>query len=398
MAAEAVTLAHLARPLALSRALDPKLYKVHLACDPRYDNFLPNDIPVTRMHSIPGQQFLNALSRGDPVYDAKTLSTQVKEDLDIIEALDPDVIVGDFRLSLSISARLARKPYITITNAYWSPYAQHGYPLPELPWVPWVGIPIASTLFKLARPLAFRLHAQPMNKVRRRYGLPSQVPSLQRFYTDADYTLYADIPDLFPLPDLPDQHRFIGAVLWEPPMALPEWWDTLTPNRPIIFVTLGSSGQARLLPKILEALSATPVQIIAASAGRISPTQRPANARVANYLPGIQAARRASLVICNGGSPTSQQALVAGVPVLGLCSNMDQYMNMEAIQRAGAGELLRAGKANVSSIRHAAQTLLSTPSYKLSAERLRDSFTKYPSLIRFRSVVDQALSEAAHNP
>ncbi len=38
--AEAVTLAHLARPAALATGLDPEAFNVVLACDPRYQSFL----------------------------------------------------------------------------------------------------------------------------------------------------------------------------------------------------------------------------------------------------------------------------------------------------------------------------------------------------------------------
>ena len=53
----------------------------------------------------------------------------------MIREVEPDVVVGDFRLSLSVSARVAGVPYLAITNAYWSPYARQRFPLPELPVV-----------------------------------------------------------------------------------------------------------------------------------------------------------------------------------------------------------------------------------------------------------------------
>ena len=47
----------------------------------------------------------------------------------------PGVVVGDFRLSLSISARLAGIPYVALINAHWSPWSTQRFPLPELPIV-----------------------------------------------------------------------------------------------------------------------------------------------------------------------------------------------------------------------------------------------------------------------
>jgi hypothetical protein len=51
------------------------------------------------------------------------------------------------------------------------------------------------------------------------------------------------------------------------------------------------------------------------------------------YLPGNQAAARADLVVCNGGSPTTFQALSEGVPVLGIPGNLDQFLNMHYLER-----------------------------------------------------------------
>jgi hypothetical protein len=75
-------------------------------------------------------------------------------------------------------------------------------------------------------------------------------------------------------------------------------------------------------------------------------------------LPGLDAARRSRLVICNGGSPTSQQALAAGVPIIGLATNLDQFLNMAAIESAGAGVVLRADRFSANMLRAHVRRLL----------------------------------------
>ena len=342
--AEAVTLAHVARPLALARMLDPKRYEVILACDSRYDSLLETSnyrrVPI---HSIPSEAFLKALARGSPLYDMATLASYVEADLRVIEECQPDIVIGDFRLSLSISARLARKPYMTISNAYWSPYARPRFTVPELPMLRLTGVGLGQFLFDQVRPIAFRYHSVPLNRLRRRHGLPSLGLDLRRVYTDADYTLYADIPQLVPTYGLPDTHRYVGPALWSPHGPLPDWWTKLPDDRPIVYVTLGSSGYGDLLPVVLEALATAPVTVVAASAGKGLPSKLPANAYVARYLPGEQAAQRAAVVISNGGSLTCYQALAHGKPVIGIPANLDQHLNIQYIEAAGAGEMIRAG-------------------------------------------------------
>lgn len=65
-----------------------------------------------------------ALARGAPVFTAKVLEGYVEQELALMDQLRPDVVVGDFRLSLRISASLRRIPYVNVTNAYWSLYAR----------------------------------------------------------------------------------------------------------------------------------------------------------------------------------------------------------------------------------------------------------------------------------
>jgi UDP:flavonoid glycosyltransferase YjiC (YdhE family) len=400
--AEAVTLAHLARPLALAAGLDPARYHVTLACDARYRPILDaQPFAWAPLHSIPSRQFMDALARGSPVYDLDTLEGYVSEDLKFIDTHKPDIDVGDFRLSLSVSARLRRVPYAALANAYWSPYARLAYPVPALPFVRWTGVGLATALFRLARPLAFAMHSLPISRLRARHGLTPLGPDLRRAYTDADHTLYADVPELIPTRTLPANHRYLGPILWSPPVAAPQWWNALPGDKPLIYLTLGSSGAGELLPAIVRACADLPVTLIVAGAGHTPGADLPGNVFWADYLPGTQAAARASLVICNGGSPTSQQALAAGVPVLGIAGNLDQFLNMQAVIQAGAGRLLRQDRCRAAALRADITALLSDPAYRVAAQRIAGWFARYPAPQRFARFLEDTVPRhrsANHSP
>ncbi len=389
--AEAVTLAHVGRPLALAETLARGRYDVHIACAPGYEMFFKgSNVRSWQIGSISSARFLAALAAGKPVYDASTLRRYVEDDLRVLREVRPDVVIGDFRLSLSISARLAGVPYVGVINAYWSPYVRQHYRVPAIGLSRALPIAIADRLFKLARPLAFALHSMPLNQVRRDYKLPPLGHDLRRVYTDADHVLYSDIPEMFPATNLPSTHCYLGPVTWSPPTELPAWWDDLPAGRPIVYVTLGSSGQGELLPRVLQALAPLPVSVIAATAGNVAMGgmgATPPNAHVAAYLPGIEAARRSSLVICNGGSPTSQQALGACVPVLGIAGNLDQYLNMHGVVASGAGALLRSDRLNEEALRRTAIDLLEQPGAKASARKVAEQFVRYDAGARLAGLL-----------
>lgn len=389
--AEAATLAHIARPLVLARSLDPARYEVHFACADRFQFVFENE-SFTRwtIQSISSEHFVRSLAKGSPPFDYHTLAGYAEEEEALFEQVRPDLIVGDFRLSLSVSASLAGIPYASITNAHWSPYARGRYPMPDLPMVRFLGVYLSDLIFQAVRPAAFALQARPLNRLRRQKGLEG-FPDLRHTYTHADYTLYADVPSLVPTFDLPVNHHYIGPILWSPRTMRPDWWDELPHDRPRVYVTLGSSGSVGLLSRILGLMSEVPVNVVVATAGREQLGSLPDNVWAADYLSGDEATAGAALAICSGGSGTAYQALNAGVPILGLPTNMDHFLTTRYVQEAGAGIGLRADQAPIKAIRTAIETLLSDPSYRRAAGVLAAEFHQYDAAERFGNLLSQWL-------
>lgn len=393
---EAVTLAHVARPLAALRGLGATNWTSVIACDPRARTHLDGvDAAYVPLASIPSEQFLDRLRRGAPVYDTDTLRRYVEADLEVFRHTRPDLVIGDFRLSLSASARLARVPYATLASACWSPhYRPSAWPVPELPLTRLLPIEIAGTLFRIGRPIAFAAHARSLNRVRRDHGLPSLGMDLRRVYTDADYVLYTDIPELYPMHRLPPTHRFVGPALWEPPSATAIEWPATATGRAIVYVTLGSSGPANLLPAIVASLGAMPVTALIATAGRIKLERVPANAQVTDMLPGVEAASRSDLVVCNGGSLVCYQALAAGKPVIGIPSNLDQFLNMQAIERAGAGLSIRADRLTERGVTEAVHRALADDALRSRAREIAKAMQKHRIADGMRGFLDQTFGPA----
>ncbi len=371
--AEGATLAHVARPYVLATSLDPSRFDVVFA-RPESFAWLTSD-PSLRRVSLGCQEpsiFARRLERGQPLYDLPTLESYVEEDLALIDRHEPDVIIGDFRLSLSVSARLRSIPYITICDAYWSPERPLHAPLPVLGFTPFTPLPLARSLFRMVSPIAFRHHTVPMERLRANHGLPSLNSDLRRCYTDADLRLFANFPELFPEIQPSAAADFIGPIAWSPDPD-PEL-DLPGTDRPLAYVTMGSSGDPRVLEDLLPVLEEADWNVLIATAGRFQPHGTSSSRiRFREYLPGAQVCSHAQLVVCNGGSPTTNQALVNGVPVLGIARNMDQFLNMEAIESYGAGITVRADRAGRRQLSRAITELTSNGRYKEHAARLARS-------------------------
>ena len=389
--AEAVTLAQVVRLVKLARALDPARWEVHFA-SARFDErvFGATGFHRHAIRSIAPEDVERAVARGSRIYTRRTLSRYVDDDLRVLEAAEPALVVGDLRWSLLVSAPLRGVPHAALINAYWSPNALRSrFPLPDHPIVKLLGERRAAEHFPKALPFVFRHFARPLDALRRRHGL-APLGSLLELLVAGDHTLHPDVPELTPVAHLPPTHRFLGHVPWSPDVPLPPWWDDLDPARPCVYVTLGSSGRVGALPAILDALARLPVSVLVATAGRIGLSGLPPNVHVADYLPGHLAARRSAAVVSNGGSTTGYQALAEGRPVVGLPWNLDQYLAMTAIEDAGAGVLVRGATADPAAVRAGVEAALEGR-FTAGAEWARAALGALDAAERFRAFVEEAV-------
>jgi UDP:flavonoid glycosyltransferase YjiC (YdhE family) len=368
--AEGATLAHVARPLMLAKGLDATKFDVTL-CRPAEFAKLTAGLPflVLDLECQKARIFAQKLAHGSPLYDFPTLCRYADADLKLVDQIKPDVIVGDFRLSLSVSARLRSTPYIAICDAYWSPERPLNPPLPVLAFTRYLPIPLVKFIFRQVAPLAFRLHAMPLERLRNKFNLPSLGHDLRRCYTDSDLRLFANIPALFPEISTHEMADFIGPINWSP--EFDGEVNFLSGSGPLTYITLGSSGNPEVIARIVPILEQLGSRIVIATAGKaLTLAAKKPSTQVFDFLPGSLVCKYASLVICNGGSPTTNQALTCGVPVLGIAENMDQFLNMEAIVAYGAGRMIRADRATPSRLRPAIESLMADPKFALRAKAL----------------------------
>ena len=392
--AEGATLAHVARPLILAKGLDPNCFDVTL-CRPASYSRLTDGLPfrVVNLDCQDASVFARRLASGSPLYDFETLSTYVRADLSLIDHEKPDVVIGDFRLSLSVSARLRATPYITVCDAYWSPEAPLIPALPVMSFTHFAPLGICESIFRLVSPLAFRFHALPMERLRAKFGLAPLGYDLRHCYTDADLRLFANFPALFPEVRPHAGADFIGPIAWSP-NANGNIDFLSSGDQPLVYITMGSSGDLSILAHIIPIFEELGSRIVVTTAGRPLPFKpQSQNTKVFDFLPGAAVCQKASLVVCNGGSPTTNQALKCGVPVLGIPQNMDQFLNMRAVEAYGAGLLVRSDRINATRLRNVVKMMLVNPKFTERAQILAQSIPiELPSLANF---IDKLLGRHA---
>lgn len=394
---EGVSLAHVGRPLALAGALDTAKFELHFATAERYRPLVSKqNLAFHPAEGLGGAAFMKRLARGSALYDAETLQRCVNEDLHLLRTLKPDLVVGDFRVSLGISAEALGVPHVNLCNAHWSPHAELAFPVPDLPVVRLLGERLGGLAVRAFAPLVMRKHAESFNRLRRAHGL-APVLDLREMYTHGTWTLWLDLPELVPMRSLPVNQRFLGPVSWSPAVPLPDRWQAWRDGRPLVYATLGSSGDAHALPALLRALATLPVQACIATAGRkdLDLSRLPANVFAEDFLPGAAVLAQADACVFNGGAATGYQALAAGVPVLGLPSNADQFFHAQAVAASGAGLWIRARSTNAKNLHAALRQLLEAPQFCASARRLASAIHARSAEQAFCAFMEERLMHVA---
>ena len=309
----------------------------------------------------------------------------VEEELKAIKAFQPDAIVGDFRPSAAISARVAGVPYISVVNAYMTDYfdpvdvmipkeksaARHA---------------IASIAGKAIQAVQKRALASPFRAAAKKFGLKDLV-SLYDFLK-GDLTLIADLPQFCPLENLPSSYRYIGPLIWEGnSVPAPRYLENRDPSRPLIYATTGNTGEEKLVDLVVESFKEKPCDVVITTGEYIHPrniTGFP-NIHIEKFIPGSMVLKHATVAIHCGGNGTTYQVISHGVPAVVLPFNNDQKINAWLIKRNGLG-LPLSTEITGNQLRLAAKTVIED-------SKIREKLSEFQKLLANVDGAESATNE-----
>jgi UDP:flavonoid glycosyltransferase YjiC (YdhE family) len=394
---EAVSWSHVAWLLVLAQGLDPHKYEVHFACaqvDERM--FRGTDFTRWPISSVTTEEVVTAINRYKKrrIYTKAVLAKYVADELRLYETIRPDLVVSAVRFSAAISAPVFGVPCASVITPYYTYWMRRStgrewflsvvdYPLLRL-----LPTSIADVLISSA----LRYIAAPVNELRREHGL-SALGDLIDVMTWGDRVLFPDDPLLVPLSYQAPHETFLGPLLWSLQIPLPAYWSELGRDRPMVYATLGSNGAAHAVSPVLEALGGMDVDVVFSTAGRVIPKRLPPNVHVVDMIPGDLAARKAAVVVCNGGAGTGYQALAEGTPIVGIPEGPDQILAATAMRDAGAGVLLHASTITPAKVRDAVERVLRDESITQAAQCLAESFARFDPHARFCAVIDEVIAQ-----
>lgn len=307
------SLAHTLRPLVLARALRERGYSVECAGrGPHIERIAREGFPIHDVETLPQERMDAYVAQGEyGYYDLAWIDRCVQSERDLIQAIEPALVIQDMKPTLSIAAQLEGVDEAVVTQAYNQP----SYPFP----------------IRLME--SFSTDPGPFSAYLKRKA--REVKPRKKLY------LLADIPEFHPSPErsAPGYH-YVGPLLDDPQAKgtvaiLDQGWDL---SWPLVYVTCGSSGHPpEYLEGLIEAVTHKPIRLLITTAGRWEGTSLPSNVRVTDFLPGEWVLQRARALVGIVGIGAIYQALRCGVPIIGAPEHLDQEYHLNRVEQLGLG-------------------------------------------------------------
>jgi UDP:flavonoid glycosyltransferase YjiC (YdhE family) len=318
------------------------------------------------------------------------LVPMVRDDVEALRRLRPDVVVTGFRPTMSVATKVTGTPLVWCISAVVSDLffeSRLATPLQTPMVAAWFArfLPLSWRKAILCR-LGWRLpvRIRNWNRAMAQIGLP-RFPSLVSVFR-GDFNLISDAPELFPeLSAAPPYYAFCGPLLPEFDVPAPASLASYrrTPGRRAVFFSMGSSGDPALFRSCLDALAtATDLDVFVATLSVADPASLgplPPHMIVERLFPMPQVLAHCDVAVVHGGSGTVNSVMWAGVPFVGVPMFSEQQYNLETLARRGCGVVLDRTRLTAASLLRTLRDVLQTPSYGERARSLRTAIAPYRS-------------------
>jgi UDP:flavonoid glycosyltransferase YjiC (YdhE family) len=331
------TLSHVAKCLALREVLERRGHEVFLAVSQARATFLDR-IGQAGYFVLPDIQEADAgPAPAFSWFRPERVEACVRAEVDLLRQLRPDAVLGVFRFTGPLSARLAGVPYDSLICGAMTPACDEvlGFTPDD------AGIEAQAAALRFFRQTCARRLRPALNSL----GLDPVDDAWQLL--EGRRSLLWDFPEFQPLPATPGYHH-IGPVLWSGwprPGSCADALDRLA--GPIAYVAFGTGQVPQgVLQHLIAVLHHIGYAVALALGGQSSlPVLAPDPSRLAvfEFLPVDQALARASLVVCHGGQLLVFEAMRQQIPVFVLPMQPEQAQNGVCVERMGCGRRLLRG-------------------------------------------------------
>ncbi|MDD5389582.1 MAG: glycosyltransferase [Gallionellaceae bacterium] len=367
-------LAHVSRLLEIAKILRKKGHEILFAGHGKYlqiaelDGFATRELPYITVEQVVRAVRTQKLWE---LYRTEELEYFIEAELALYAEFQPELVLLDNRPTARTSAEKAGLRTAAVLNVHMSNYRR----IPFLSYVqmagrfPIPGLTLADHIENaIERQVYDRVVMGDLNNIRKRMGL-GQLYSYQ--HEEGNLSFLADVPEFNPAEHLPAHMRFIGPITWRNTLPPPTCLDRLDPERPTVYLTLGSEGLDELVVH-LDILTRRGIQIVVATGATdvVGRQDVPDGVFLEQYINTDALLPHCDLVCCHGGNGTLYQALSYGLPCVVVATHAEQHYGGKRIQQLGLGQamtLKQLRRQGMGKLVQAVADVLRTPTYQQAA-------------------------------
>ena len=320
-------------------------------------------------------------------FSTKEVEEQVKNEIVLFQELKPIAVVTGFNFSNSISCRVARIPLIWLTHSTWMFQSMYNAGLAsyvdmlDLPGIRLLPERFLTWISKKMLPLT-NLMVRPYDKVATRYEL-KPFKTMERLW-EGDFNLAAE-PEGFCELELPQSYYYIGPLIGRIDSPIPEVIMNMPKDKPVVYFAMGSSGQPKVVAKIVKSFEGKPYRVIAPVKRLLQnlDVKIPSNVIVVDWLPAHEVNPMADISVIHGGIGTVMTACLAGTPVVGVSMQPEQEFNIDCLVRKGFAIRIRKNRFTPEKLLNAIDKLLADTEAQKKAKEFQRVIQKWddPSFI-----------------
>lgn len=320
-------------------------------------------------------------------FSKELMAQRVANEIDFIKQHKVAKVVTGTSMSIFLSARICQVPLF-----YIKPFA---YSRPQIE---------AGNMFEGAllnrglKAIASRLTYIPkmFRQVEKKYGVTVFKKTLE--LSDGDFNLITTIPALTGVAQLPADYQYIGFMYAKLPGELPEEIHRLKKqSTPLVYFSMGSSSNRKLVEKFLAVLAKLPYTFICPVAYYVPEFKNKKyaeNIYIYDWLPTEQVNALIDFSIIHGGEGTVQTACMSGKPFIGLGLQMEQRYNLRLCETYGNAIQIRKRDISVPGLSEKCERLLQDSQMIDCAKQLKEQIlTREPSTEHAARIICSASSE-----
>jgi len=331
-------LSHYLRCLVLADSYDKKDYRILFLHSPEYAGFVKrHGYETFSCEQFDADYVMNCAKHFDFSWlNEETLEQILLSQIAAIQQYNAAIVIGDVAPTLNMAAGYTGAQYISLLNGYMTKYYAFTRKVPRMHYssgfLKVLPEKVADLITDFAEKMTFRKIHSPFKTIRKKYGLLPKADYISEI--EGSSNLICDFPDLFPQKKLPANYSYTGPLIYQYLDQESDWLNDIPNDKPVIFVSMGSTGDWQKLIFLNDPYYSRYVIITAGDTQKYISAPHIISREFVNLSQVLQ---QSALMICHGGNGTIYPGIINRVYLLCLSSHFEQEWNMNALEKNGYG-------------------------------------------------------------